>query len=264
MRVFTALCLCLLACGPGVEVAGVDESTSTGARLTASASLLFRDDYSVSPSAALMVGGEARLEYDARRVQRCTGDFNGQPGWSTTAHYTINGGAQKMLTVAGFFPSGAKPAVIPLDVVGTLEVWFETTSRWGCQEWDSNFGNNYRFEIFSPSTVHFKADRTITLSGSLHEARAIALDFDLSRLPNCRQTYSGLPSWEILAYAQFDGAPLQTVTVTRMDGGTRLPSNGVLAVPAGSHSVEVWFLNSDRGGCHEYDSDYGRNYLFEL
>jgi len=100
---------------------------------------------------SISVSSSLTAEYDARRVKRCLGDFNGQPGWSTTAHYTLNGGPKKMLAVAGLFPSGTKPAVIPLDTAGTLEIWFETTSRWGCQEWDSDFGRNYRLELSSDS-----------------------------------------------------------------------------------------------------------------
>ena len=28
-----------------------------------------------------------------------------------------------------------------------LELWFENNSRWGCQAWDSAYGENYRFSI---------------------------------------------------------------------------------------------------------------------
>ena len=272
MRTFCSMWLVavfavLASCGPSVSaLTPIDDSSSVSSGLSARASLYFRGDSTVTQSAALMVGGEARIEYDASRVKNCQARFgDGTPAWSTAAYVRLPSGNVKSFTVAGRISDASEPMSVTMDVAGTAQVWFQTTNRWGCMEWDSNYGANYRFEVFAPAVVHFNVDRTISIQGSLRGARAIAVDYPLSLLPNCRQTYAGLPSWEILSFARFDGGQTFQATATRVENSTqRVASYAVYAVPEGATSLEVWFLNSDRAGCSEWDSKYGENYRFDL
>ncbi|WP_043709739.1 DUF6209 family protein [Corallococcus macrosporus] len=97
----------------------------------------------------LPFGSTAAIHYSVDRLTQCRGNLNGgAPGWTITGHYRFNNGPVHSFWVAGFSSTPNPPApAIPLSTHGTLAVWFENTSRWGCQAWDSNFGNNYLFTV---------------------------------------------------------------------------------------------------------------------
>ena len=267
--VFVAACLLIAACAPSEAEVGQTPNADT---LAASANALqtvvtlrFRSDWRVEQSAALVKGGRARIEYDAARLNTigCYGEQNGIPQYAVTAHYTLADAAEKLVVVSGLVPGG-KVEEIDIDRDGLLTVWFEVTNRWGCHQWDSNFGNNFVFSALTPSVVTFGADWSVTPQTSLRGAKALAVDYALQRLPECRATYAGLPAWEILAYARFDNGAVSQAVTTRMDGSARLPAPATFAVPEGAHQVELWFFNSDRGGCSRYDSNWGNNYRLTL
>ena len=93
-------------------------------------------------------GTTAKVIYDANRLPGCRGDYNGKPGWTITGFYQLNGGPVQNFWVAGFSSVTNPPAPsIPLSTAGALSVWFQVTNRWGCSEYDSNFGANYAFSI---------------------------------------------------------------------------------------------------------------------
>ncbi|MCP3102537.1 DUF6209 family protein [Myxococcus sp. K15C18031901] len=94
-------------------------------------------------------GATASVVYDVNRLTQCRGDINATtPGWTVTGHYQFNDGPVQSFWVAGFSSTPNPPAPsIPLTTRGDLAVWFENTSRWGCQAWDSNFGNNFHFDV---------------------------------------------------------------------------------------------------------------------
>ncbi|MFY2560658.1 DUF6209 family protein [Corallococcus terminator] len=97
----------------------------------------------------LPFGGTASIVFDASRLTQCRGNINANtPGWTITGHYQFNNGPVQSFWVAGFSSTPNPPAPsIPLNTRGDLAIWFENTSRWGCQAWDSNFGNNYHFNV---------------------------------------------------------------------------------------------------------------------
>ncbi|NTX05860.1 DUF6209 family protein [Myxococcus sp. CA040A] len=97
----------------------------------------------------LPFSGAASIIYDASRLTQCRGNINANtPGWTITGHYQFNNGPVQSFWVAGFSSTPNPPAPsIPLNTRGDLAIWFENTSRWGCQAWDSNFGNNYHFNV---------------------------------------------------------------------------------------------------------------------
>lgn len=228
--------------------------------------LSFNGDWSITQSVdPLPVGGQVQVAYDASRLPDCRGDLNGHPGWSITGYYSLNGGPVGSFEAGGYSPSGGtQQPIINLPEQGDLAIWFQVTNAWGCSAWDSNYGNNYHFNVGNP-TIAFNADWSEVVKGTLKAGKTFIVNYDLSRLPTCRQTYNGLPTWEIVVEYRFDGGAVTSTPVTTTNGGyTRVSAPTPITAPAGAHQVEMWFKNTDRTSCVQYDSDYGQNYRFNL
>lgn len=108
------------------------------------ATIRFANDWSETVQGALVKNGIVHLDYDLARMPTCTSS-------TPFARYRLDGGSVR---TAQLFSSNASndntrataDLALP-QAVSTLEVWFERTSRYGCNETDSDFGNNYRFTI---------------------------------------------------------------------------------------------------------------------
>jgi hypothetical protein len=111
---------------------------------------------------ALVAGQPFTLVYDLRRLEDCRGTHDGAPAWDVTASVRFFPSGQVVEgSVRGFdspdgVPSNANAVSRPLDVTipaGTtaLEVWFKNFNFTGagstCVAWDSNLGQNYRFDV---------------------------------------------------------------------------------------------------------------------
>jgi hypothetical protein len=115
---------------------------------TAEVAIRFDANGTKSASAPLVAGGHARITYDPARLTACRGDLSGGPGWAISGHYRINGGPVSSFEAGGLSPShGTSLPVIALTAPGDLEMWFENTSAWGCDAYDSDYGKNYHFAI---------------------------------------------------------------------------------------------------------------------
>lgn len=263
-----ALVLCLLcACGPGEAVVDGAEATlaTDGAALGAESMIIFHDDWNISRRGLFIEGGKVRVAYEAKRLPGCRGDQNGHPAWSITGYARVNDGPVQSFEAGGFSPSGgsAQP-VIDLPAAGKVAFWFQLTNVWGCTAWDSNYGENFVYEIGPAPRIAFAADWSETVYGMPGAAPNLRIDYDLSRLPNCRQGYNGLPTWEVLVFWRFDGGAVSYTPVTRTNGTQRVAAPANLVVPPGAQEVELWFKASDRAGCVQFDSDYGRNYRWRV
>jgi Family of unknown function (DUF6209) len=264
----TALVALLLACGPNQASVADDTSATMGTNASAlnqEVTLSFNRDWSISRSGGLVVGGTLRVTYDSQRLPQCRMEQGGNPLWAITGSWTL-AGESGTFEAGGLSPSShtAQP-LIPLNRAGELQVWFQVTDSTGCTAWDSNFGGNYRFQIEAPGpTVRFLADWGMEQTASTVGARNVVFDYEPSRLPKCRQGYSGLPTWDILLYYRFDGGAVSYFPTTRVTGTTRLMNPVAIVAPVGARSLEVWFKANDRGGCVEWDSRFGQNYFFEL
>lgn len=260
--------LTLFACGP--QDLTLDEAaaahTSSGASLTTSETkLTFTGDWNISRSNLFVKGQTVRVSYDANRLPQCRGEFNGKPAWSITGYWRLNGGPIQSFEAGGLSPSnGTQEPVFELTESGELALWFHVTNRWGCSAWDSKFGNNYRFEVLPPPTARFLANWDEVTEGVPGSMPTFTLDYDLARLPHCRQTYNGAPTWEVLAHYRFDGGKAQYKSVTTVNGFTRTSSPTEIEIPAGAKVLEVWFQNTDRAGCVGWDSNFGANYKFRV
>ena len=218
---------------------------------------------------ALVQGGQVRVRYAAERLPECRGDQGGRPAWAITAFTRLDGGPVVSRVIHGFSADGTTPsgeAIFDLPSAGELEVWFQVGNRWGCSAYDSDFGRNFRYTVLRAPTaaIQFAADWSEQLVGELRAGSAVNVEYALSRLPSCRQGYNGLPTWEILAYYRFDGGAVAYVPATQAVDGVRRSAPTPIAIPADARTMELWFYASDRGGCREWDSDFGRNYRFEL
>jgi hypothetical protein len=118
-----------------------------------SATITFARDFTQRASTTLRLGQSARVVYDAARLPGCrAGDQGGIPQWSLTGFARIGDGPVVSFPVAGLNAPASAPS-ITLDRVGELQVWFQANNRYGCSEYDSNYGRNYRFAVALPANA---------------------------------------------------------------------------------------------------------------
>lgn len=122
-------------------------------------------------------------------------------------------------------------------------------------------------------TLYFSDDWNESLGGALHSEGWLAVHFDLDRLPQCRGTHNGHPAWDIVGYVRFlPSGAVQSGSVRRLLTNYGVPTNDAveqelqLKIPADTTGVELWFHNFSGAGssCSAYDSNYGKNYSFEV
>ncbi len=230
--------------------------------------LTFNDaalNWSIVQSGPLVPGGQVKVIYDTDRLPGCRGNANdGGPGWAVTGYYQLNDGTVGSFYAGGRpnYPGQSPEAVLDLPEDGSLALWFQVTSMWGCSEWDSNYGNNFRFDVGHPRIV-FLGNWTHTVYGTLKKGGSVVVDYDITRLPGCRQTYNGYQTWDVEVQYRVDGGAVQKAPLTQvvgMFGREQVPA--VLPLPANASWLEMWFHNWDRTSCHTWDSAYGQNYGF--
>jgi hypothetical protein len=141
----------MLALGASVLLVGCGgEAATTGedAELKELVTLTFSADWREEASGPLVVGRKVRVVYDTERLPGCRGDFNGHPGWTITGFASQDGEEAETFEAGGFSPSGGSDEpIFQLLEPGDLAIWFQITNRWGCSEWDSDFGANYHFDV---------------------------------------------------------------------------------------------------------------------
>lgn len=151
---FAALLLLTAACGG--EVTSDDALELSESDLATVPSIQFKTTGVVTRGTPTQ-GKKVRITYQAARLPDCRGTLNdGRPAWSITGYASLNGAAPTSFLVAGYNPAGTKIPTshsLALPDEGELQLWFEVTNRWGCQAWDSHYGQNHRFTV-APSHAH--------------------------------------------------------------------------------------------------------------
>jgi hypothetical protein len=248
-----------MGCSGAREADAADDSEGA---LGDTPTLTFAADGAVTQSGPLVEGGKVRVQYSDARLPGCRGDFQGKPGWLITGFASANGKAP--IT----FETG-KTATIALPASGDLAMWFQVTSRWGCSEYDSKYGNNYHFSVKStpeqltPSIV-FDKDGQTTTTGQLKAGGKVTVLFAQERLDKCRASQGGYPQWSITGFASLNGAKAETFETSEADrNGNRVDVAATIALPE-SGDLALWFQSSSRYGCSEYDSKSGANYHFAV
>jgi len=284
-RVFVVSALLLTACGDSVAE-GTLESESTAASsappVVEAASLGFPSAIEQGP----FVGEPATLSrplailYNPARLSSCaTTDAEGRPTWSVKGYWRLNGGAVQEFAASrvdeAATPSGPRRTVVGvteslrLTQAGELEVWFKAEGPNCANAWDSKGGANYRLPIYGVSaTAKFDRDiaREPVLDGVPKARSVLAIDFPQQRLPNCRATYNGMPTWGVYVEYRIDGGPIRSTPLTgfNLEERRKYDRRAFVELPSGARSLEYWILNSDRGSCRQYDSRMGANYKHAL
>lgn len=137
----------LAACAPG-EPEDIEEAAADSEEALGEPRITFSASYTETVEGKLRAGDPIEIKYDPARLPSCRGEQNGTPQWAITAFYRVNGGDVHTIAVAGLM--AAAPALLAPEKAGTLEVWFQVTNVWGCNAYDSDFGQNYKFSIAAP------------------------------------------------------------------------------------------------------------------
>ena len=218
----------------------------------------------------VFAGGVTRVSVASERFPTCG------LGGDVTMHLRYDDGRTQQVELGGRQGNDTiafgdlKP---PVGVHGA-QVWFHAHNEDGCDEWDSDYGRNYRIPIYTwePTVVHFNGDWTERASGPVRAGTAVVVDYDEARLPDCRGTYHGYPSWHIYAWMRGgSGAPMRQDMVSYDYAGPHGTPTGayhmkwaVFPVPYDAQQVSLWFENEQYPPiCHGWDSDYGANYVFD-
>lgn len=109
------------------------------------ARLVFAADHTQTQIGGLVPGGQVRVEYAAARLTTCRNSQGGNDLWDLAVHVRWDTGESS----SGSIKNGALLVDVP-RTARSVELWFENTAIPGCQAWDSNFGNNYRFDVLLP------------------------------------------------------------------------------------------------------------------
>jgi len=248
--------------GGSSEIASADTATPPS-------TLSFAGDWSVTQSAPVLSGGKATIHYDPARLPSCRATYQGFPAWGITAYWAVDGG-QAFTAPVTQFQSGT---VVPIDATfdvppgSDLAVWFLASDEYGCTQWDSDYGRNFHFALVADApAIHFRWPAwSDDPSAPLVAGHDLLVDYDIRRLPSCRQDYNGLQTWDVTVSYRFDGGAVASASLTTAPNDyTRGQAPARLTAPAGASAVEMWFENHDRTGCQTWDSAYGANYRFEI
>jgi hypothetical protein len=250
----------LAGCTGASDIASTSAATSTPM-------ISFNSDWSIQ-SDPIVGGSTAILHYDPARLPQCRAVYEGFPAWGITATWQADGGFARSAPVTQFANGtvSAVDATFRVPFGRDLAVWFFASDEFGCTAYDSDYGRNFHFAISAPSepVIHFKSDWTNPVDGSLRAGADFLVDYDLLRSPYCRADYNGYQTWEVTAHARFSDGSRQDQPVTEVVGSNgRGPAPARFHAPAGG-SVELWFENTDRTGCDAWDSNYSRNYRFDI
>lgn len=253
--------LALTACS------AADETGSGSARTTtASATIDFAKDWSVTQTGTISPGRALTFRYDLARLSKCRLTEYGMPAWSVNAYVSFDGGAPTELVLAPHtnqtLGTGIIETTIPIPVASDVAFWFYESDDGGCHDWDSSYGKNFHFPIVKAQdpTIHFAANWQTKVGGQIGPG-TVLVDYDLSRA-TCRSTYNGNDAFGVTMYASVDGAPPDAIDMTTQVGARRFANPQTIPLPKGNHTLSIWFENSDVYGCHTWDSAYGANYDF--
>lgn len=243
------------------------------AEVNASATLKLTADFQTELVGRPTAGKGLRIEYALERLPQCRGNVGGGgPGWTITGYYSENGGPAKTFDPTKLSEDGkdriAKPAVITLGQGGDLALWFQVSSRFGCSEFDSAYGQNYHVDVAGPppeasASIVFNADGTVAQDGALRAGSKVKVRYEQDRLPECRRVQAGNPLWTITGFASIAGDEPQTFQTGRPEGSDREAIDAVLELPRAG-DLSLWFQVTSVGGCNQLDSNGGQNYRFRI
>jgi hypothetical protein len=237
------------------------------------ATLNLAPDFTTRVTGEAIAGKGVRVEYALERLPQCRGNLGGGgPGWNITGFYSENGGSPKTFEVSALTPDGkdrvAKAARIVPTQGGDLSIWFQVVSRFGCSEFDSQFGQNFHLPVKGAipeagASIVFHANGSPTQTGELKAGGKVKITYEQDRLPACRRTERGSPVWTITGFSQIDREATRTFDTARPEGSDREELDALVELPHAGE-LSLWFQVSSLGGCMQYDSEAGANYRFRI
>ncbi len=243
----------------------------------APASISFLSDWSIVKDGVVVSETELDIRYDTSRLSRCRAkDENGFDAWQIQAYISIDGAFPIPFDLMGGQGTPylfAPRANLMVPKGKELEIWFKASDITGCVEWDSQFGQNYRFPIIpleSIPVLSFHADWTVTQSGVIRSGEAVRLHYDLQRATACRASgYLGTASWNVHPHVQVDGRTVDVPAMTFAKSWNLRGQQDVIFVIPEGRELMIWFENESFEyytgiSCRSYDSDYGKNYHFMI
>lgn len=261
--------------GCSAESGAADDQAAQGddQNETSGATIAFSPGFETKVTGTPTAGKPVRVTYALERLPQCRGNVGGGgPGWTISGFYSENGSPAKSFEVSALSSDGkdrvAKPATIALTQGGDLALWFQVTSAFGCSEFDSQYGQNFHFDVKGAPP---QADATITfgesgdprVDGRLEAGGKVRVHYDQGRLPSCRRSQGGYPQWTITGFSQVDRDTTHTFDTGRPSGSDREAIDAVVDLPHAGQ-LALWFQVTDVGGCMQYDSKQGKNYTFRI
>jgi Family of unknown function (DUF6209) len=212
-------------------------------------------------SAPLQAGQPAIYHYEFGRLTNCRGS-----NWQMAASFFGSNNTQHTMTFPGSGSTNLDLAfMVPFG--GTTSFYVHNFDG-GCSVYDSNGGGNYNVGASNPSPViHYKSDYSTSVTGSIAGGGNVTIDYDMTRFNFCFNVdpYDRVPSSASpTMYYRFGGGAFTGVALSGLPYGVtgtgQLQVSPTLAVPAGSHQLEVYFQAAN-GGSPCYDSNLGNNYF---
>ncbi len=122
------------------------------------------------------------------------------------------------------------------------------------------------------AVIEFKGDWSELQHGPLVQGGTGVIEYDSSRLTQCRGSSGGHATWDITAAVRFQpGGQKVEQSVRTFDAPNGVPELTqvrmlpfTFTVPAGAQSAEVWFVNTALSCAPGYDSNFGQNYRFAV
>lgn len=126
----------------------------------------FTSNWTQTLSGPIVAGRALTLHYDWARFYAnggsdpvCHASHNGYRGWTITVHYTFDL-ADPAQTADVVMTDGQTNQAIPWDPTIAIPqdatniwLWASNTDTDGCAQWDSDFGQNYLFPVFSVAEI---------------------------------------------------------------------------------------------------------------
>ncbi len=115
-------------------------------------------------------------------------------------------------------------------------------------------------ELGEAATIRFEGNFEERVTGTIQKGRKARIVYDAARLTQCRGEQGGSPFWAISGNYRIGSGPVRTFPVAGLNAD---PQGATIDLDA-SGELQVWFENTNRWGCHAFDSDFGQNYRFAV
>ncbi len=102
----------------------------------------------------------------------------------------------------------------------------------------------------------FDANWTHHREGVLAPGGEVSIQYAQARLDGCRYTQGPYQLWDITAHVRFEPG-------NQLLAGSVRDGQWTISVPSDARRAVVWFESTSASGCHQWDSNYGDNYVFD-